>query len=157
LYGRMFFLRFDRDIWQDSDAPLLALGRLCLILGLLPLAGLLVGPLWPPGSRWGGVRAPRPPRVVERARLPGPRCSRGVGRGLGRRGGGSGRVSDPISPPGCGVHLDEGNLPLPGDPTALQAISRRARGALALASAVGDGLDDGNGGGFDRRSRLAHP
>ena len=43
LYGRMFFLRFDQDIWRNLDPGLLSLGRLCFVLGLLPLAALLVG------------------------------------------------------------------------------------------------------------------
>jgi hypothetical protein len=43
LYGRTFFLRFDQDIWQNPDPRLLSLGRLCLVLGLLPLVALLLG------------------------------------------------------------------------------------------------------------------
>jgi hypothetical protein len=43
VYGRMFFLRFDQGIWENRDPRLLDLGRVCLVLGLLPLAALLVG------------------------------------------------------------------------------------------------------------------
>lgn len=55
LYGRMFFLRFDQNIWQNTDPRLLALGRLCLILGSLPLAALLVGTAERVDSVWRGV------------------------------------------------------------------------------------------------------
>jgi hypothetical protein len=43
VYGRTFFLRFDRGIWTPSDPGVFNLGRLCLVLGLLPLAALLIG------------------------------------------------------------------------------------------------------------------
>lgn len=43
LYGRTFFLRFDRGIWRNTDPRLLSVGRLCFVLGLLPLVALLVG------------------------------------------------------------------------------------------------------------------
>lgn len=43
LYGRALFLRFDQCIWENADPRLLSLGRLCLVLGVLPLTALLVG------------------------------------------------------------------------------------------------------------------
>jgi hypothetical protein len=43
LYGRMLFLRFDRGLWRNLDPALLWLGRVCLVLGLLPLAALWRG------------------------------------------------------------------------------------------------------------------
>jgi hypothetical protein len=43
VYGRTFFLRFDRGIWTPTDPNVFNLGRVCLTLGLLPLAALLVG------------------------------------------------------------------------------------------------------------------
>jgi hypothetical protein len=57
LYGRMFFLRFDQNIWQSTDPRLLSLGRLCLLLGLLPFAALLVGTADGLRSLWRGVSA----------------------------------------------------------------------------------------------------
>jgi len=55
LYGRMFFLRFDQNIWQSTDPRLLSLGRLCLVLGLLPFAALLVGTADRLRALWRGV------------------------------------------------------------------------------------------------------
>lgn len=62
LYGRMFFLRFDQGIWRNGEPRLLDLGRLSLVLGLLPLAALLLGTasvarwsargLWTRGLGW---------------------------------------------------------------------------------------------------------
>ncbi|MDX2169594.1 MAG: hypothetical protein SF182_21170, partial [Deltaproteobacteria bacterium] len=43
LYGRTVFLRFDQGIWRNLDPRLLDLGRVSLVLGLLPLAALLLG------------------------------------------------------------------------------------------------------------------
>jgi hypothetical protein len=43
LYGKTFFLRFEQWIWESSDPRLFSLGRLCLVLGLMPLAALLAG------------------------------------------------------------------------------------------------------------------
>jgi hypothetical protein len=43
VYGKMFFLRFDRGIWYSFDPRSLWLGRVCLLLALLPLAALGIG------------------------------------------------------------------------------------------------------------------
>jgi hypothetical protein len=45
LYGRAFFTRFDQwpPGWQNTEPATVAVGRLCLLLGLLPAATLLVG------------------------------------------------------------------------------------------------------------------
>jgi hypothetical protein len=43
LYGRTMWLRFDRGIWANRDPNLTVLGRLCMLVGLLPLAALLIG------------------------------------------------------------------------------------------------------------------
>jgi hypothetical protein len=45
LYGRTFFTRFDQwpPGWQTQDAFTLNIGRICLLLGLLPAATLLTG------------------------------------------------------------------------------------------------------------------
>lgn len=55
IYGRMFFLRFDQTIWQNQDPRLLDLGRLCLLLGLLPLTALMVGIVVLLRSMWHGI------------------------------------------------------------------------------------------------------
>lgn len=57
LYGRMFFLRFDQNIWKNQSLGLLSLGRLCLVLGLLPLVALLLGAGNLLRSAWHGVSA----------------------------------------------------------------------------------------------------
>lgn len=55
LYAKMMVLRFEQHIWPNLDPRLLSLGRLCLILGLLPLAALLVGTARRLRSTWRGV------------------------------------------------------------------------------------------------------
>lgn len=56
LYGRMFFLRFDQSIWANSSPALLVLGRVLLILGLVPFAALLIGTAALLRSTWRDVR-----------------------------------------------------------------------------------------------------
>lgn len=55
LYGRTFFLRFDQPLAPNLDPRLLMLGRLCFLLGLLPVVALLAGSMRTLRSTWQGV------------------------------------------------------------------------------------------------------
>jgi hypothetical protein len=55
VYGRALFLRFDQPLAPNLDPRLLALGRLCFLLGMLPLAAVVTGAALTLRSLWRGV------------------------------------------------------------------------------------------------------
>jgi hypothetical protein len=57
LYGRALLLRYDRGLWRNFDPDLLWLGRLLLVLGLLPLSAVVLGVLTVVRTGIGGLVA----------------------------------------------------------------------------------------------------